>query len=114
MQCLIDDDLIKEEFPESSNATWFNTGIVGVMPKSAVEVLADTIMRFGTGMFYIHQDIGSAIETLRERLASLISAENPTDICFTRNATEGITIGISNVDFQPGDEIVTSDQEHVY
>lgn len=112
MQCLINDDLIKEEFPESSNATWFNTGIVGVMPKSAVKVLADTIMRFGTEMFYSHAEVDSAIGTLRERLASLISAENPTDICFTRNATEGIAIGISNIDFQPGDEIVTSDQEH--
>ena len=112
MQCLIDDALIREEFPESSNATWFNTGIVGVMPKSAVEVLADAIMRFGTGMFYTHPEIDSAIRTLRERLASLISAESPTDICFTRNATEGITIGISNIDFQPGDEIVTSNQEH--
>lgn len=112
MECLIDEALIKEEFPESSNSTWFCSGIVGVMPKSAVKVLADTITRFGTGMFYIHPDIDSAMGTLRGKIASLISAEKPEDVCFTRNATEGITIGVSNIDFRPGDEILTSDQEH--
>ena len=112
MECLINDELIKDEFPASSDGTWFCTGIVGIMPKSAVQVLADTTARFGAGMFYTHPEIDAARQTLRERLAALISAENSADICFTRNATEGITIGLSNVDFQPGDEIVTSDQEH--
>jgi selenocysteine lyase/cysteine desulfurase len=111
-KCLINDDLIKEEFPASSRGTWFGTGIVGVMPKSAAKVLADAVLRFETEYFFNYQELDSAVETLRKRLASLISAENATDICFTRNATEGIIIGVSNIEFNPGDEIVTSNQEH--
>jgi selenocysteine lyase/cysteine desulfurase len=111
-QCLINDDLIKEEFPACSRGTWFATGIVGVMPKSAANMLADAAIRFETEFFYNYQELDSAVDKLRIRLASLISAENVTDICFTRNATEGIIIGVSNVEFNPGDEIVTSNQEH--
>jgi len=111
-QCLIDDDLIREEFPACSRGTWFGTGIVGVMPKSAAKILADAAIRFETEFFFNYQELDSAIENLRKRLVSLISAENITDICFTRNATEGIIIGVSNVEFEPGDEIVTSNQEH--
>jgi len=36
LHCLITDELIKEEFPQFSDTTWFGTGILGVMPKSAV------------------------------------------------------------------------------
>ena len=111
-QCLINDELIKEEFPACSRGTWFATGIVGIMPKSAAKVLADAVLRFETEVFYNYQELDSAVETLRRRLASLISAENVTDICFTRNATEGIIIGVSNIEFESGDEIVTSNQEH--
>ncbi|MEK7399182.1 MAG: aminotransferase class V-fold PLP-dependent enzyme [Candidatus Poribacteria bacterium] len=110
--CLITDELIKEEFPASSKNSWLCTGIVGVMPKSAAKALADIIMRFETEFFFHHSEVDSAVETLRGRLANLISAKNPTDICFTRNPTEGIIIGLSNIDLNSGDEIVTSNQEH--
>ena len=112
MQCLITEDLIKEEFPAMSNFTWFNTGILGIMPKSAVKVLAETMLRYETELFFKYNEIEESVGVLRERLASLISAEAATDICFTRNANEGIIIGLSSIDFDPSDEIITSNQEH--
>ncbi len=111
-QCLITDELIDEEFPSNKQAIWFCTGIVGIMPKSAVKALADAMLRYETVDIHKYHEIDSSLNTLREKLASLISAENPSDICFTRNATEGIIIGLSSIDIEPDDEILTSDQEH--
>lgn len=110
--CLITDELIDEEFPSNKQATWFCTGIVGIMPKSAVKALADAMLRYETEDILKYHEIDSSLNILREKLASLISAENPSDICFTRNATEGIIIGLSSIDLNPDDEIITSNQEH--
>lgn len=111
-QCLITDELINEEFPSNKQATWFCTGIVGIMPKSAVKALADAMLRYETVDVHKYHEIDSSLNTLREKLAFLISTENPSDLCFTRNATEGIIIGLSSIDLEPDDEILTSDQEH--
>ncbi|MBD3184260.1 aminotransferase class V-fold PLP-dependent enzyme [Candidatus Poribacteria bacterium] len=112
MKCLIDEELIRREFPVLQDTTWFATGIVGIMPKSAAKNLADAIMKFETEVYSRYQEVEEAVKILRGKIASLISAVNPTDICFTRNATEGITIALSNIDLNPDDEILTSDQEH--
>jgi len=109
---LITEELIREEFPEFSDATWFGTGIVGVMPKSAVRTLTDTMLRYETELFFKYGEIESAVSAARERIASIISAKQASEICFTRNANEGIIIGLSCMNFMPGDEILTSNQEH--
>jgi len=112
LQCLITEDLIKEEFPAMSNFTWFNTGILGIMPKSAVKVIAEAMLQYETELFFKYSEVEESVVRLRARLASLISAGAATDICFTRNANEGIIIGLSAIDFEPSDEIVISNQEH--
>lgn len=112
LQCLITEELIREEFPEFNDNTWFSTGIIGVMPKSAVKALAETMMRYETELFFKYNEVEAEVEILRERLAFIISAGKANEICFTRNANEGIIIALSSIYFKPGDEIVTSNQEH--
>jgi selenocysteine lyase/cysteine desulfurase len=94
LHCLITDDLIKEEFPQFNDTTWFGTGILGVMPKSAVKTLTEAMMRYETELFFKYHEIEAEVEVLRHTLASLINAGKANEICFTRNANEGIIIAI--------------------
>ena len=34
------------------------------------------------------------------------------EIAFTRNATDGINLVLAGIDWQPGDEVITTDEEH--
>lgn len=112
MECLITDELITEEYPQFRENTWFATGMHGVVPKSAVKKLTETMMKYETELFFKYGEIESTLGILRKKIADLISAESASEICFTRNANEGITLALSNIDFNPGDEIITSSQEH--
>ncbi len=48
---------------------------------------------------------------VRESMASLINADEPDTIIFTRNATEGINIILHGL-LKPGDHVITSSMEH--
>ncbi|MEP7359158.1 MAG: aminotransferase class V-fold PLP-dependent enzyme, partial [Anaerolineales bacterium] len=39
-------------------------------------------------------------------------AAGPEEIAFTRNATDGINLVLAGIDWQPGDEVITTDEEH--
>ena len=36
----------------------------------------------------------------------------PEELSFTRNATDGINLVLAGIDWQPGDEVITTVQEH--
>jgi L-cysteine/cystine lyase len=47
----------------------------------------------------------------REGYARVLGAE-PADVALTGSTTDGVNTILSGLDFEPGDEIVTSDEEH--
>jgi selenocysteine lyase/cysteine desulfurase len=51
------------------------------------------------------------IETVRRRLAAEAGCD-PEELAITRNASEGLQIAQLGVDLQPGDEVVTTDQDY--
>ena len=51
------------------------------------------------------------IETARRRLAAEFGAD-PEEIAITRNASESLQIAQNGLDFKPGDEIVTTEQDY--
>jgi isopenicillin-N epimerase len=51
------------------------------------------------------------IETARRRLAAEFGAD-PEEIAITRNASESLQIAQESLDLQPGDEVVTTDQDY--
>jgi L-cysteine/cystine lyase len=54
---------------------------------------------------------GRKADETRKRIAALIGA-TPEEIAFTRNATDGINLVLAGIDWQPGDEVITTDEEH--
>jgi selenocysteine lyase/cysteine desulfurase len=51
------------------------------------------------------------IETVRRRLAAEFGAD-PEEIAITRNASESLQIAQESLDLQPGDEVITTDQDY--
>ena len=51
------------------------------------------------------------IETVRRRLAAEFGAD-PEEIAITRNASESLQIAQNGLDFKPGDEIITTEQDY--
>ncbi len=56
-------------------------------------------------------NLGGKSEDTRKRIAALINA-TADEIAFTRNATDGINLVLAGLDWQPGDEIISTDEEH--
>jgi selenocysteine lyase/cysteine desulfurase len=54
---------------------------------------------------------GRKADETRHRLAALIGAQ-VEEIAFTRNATDGINLVLAGIDWKPGDEVITTDEEH--
>src|SRR3970040_1855663 len=46
-----------------------------------------------------------------KRIAALLGAE-ADEIAITRNASDGINLVLAGIDWQPGDEVITTDEEH--
>jgi selenocysteine lyase/cysteine desulfurase len=51
------------------------------------------------------------IETVRRRLGAEFAAD-PEEIAITRNASESLQIAQNGLDFKPGDEIITTEQDY--
>lgn len=56
-------------------------------------------------------DIYPTIRTVRRRLAEHLSCDT-AEIALTRNTTEGLNIFIASIEFEPGDEILCSNEEY--
>jgi selenocysteine lyase/cysteine desulfurase len=54
---------------------------------------------------------GLKTEETRQRVAALIGAQ-ADEIAFTRNASDGINLVLAGLDWKPGDEVITTDEEH--
>ncbi len=102
---------VREAFPVLKEVVYLNIGTYGIMPEPALAPFLDMLAEFERrGVASGHQ-FGRKAEETRERIAKLIGAETE-EIAFTRNATDGINLVLSGIDWKPGDEVITTDEEH--
>ncbi len=102
---------IRQAFPVLNEVTYLNTGTYGIMPGPALEEYLAYAGEFERrGVASSHQFARKAEET-RIRLAAMLNA-TPEELSFTRNATDGINLVLAGIDWQPGDEVITTVQEH--
>lgn len=102
---------VREAFPILKEVVYLNTGTYGVVPEPAVAKLLEYVADFDRGGVAAHINYGAATEESRRRIAALLCAE-PDEIAFTRNATDGINLALAGLPWQPGDEAITTAEEH--
>jgi len=102
---------LTEEFPLRSNLVYLNHAAVGVWPRrtaEAVKAFAEENMRQGAADYPQWMKVE---RELRMRLQRLLAASSVDDIALVKNTSEALSLIAYGLDWQPGDNIVSSDQE---
>ncbi len=108
---LLHEAWIREAFPVLNDVVYLNVGTYGIMPQPALEAFQSMQAEFERRGVASDGTFGRKAEETRKRIAALIGAQ-AEEIAFTRNATDGINLVLAGIDWQPGDEVITTDQEH--
>jgi L-cysteine/cystine lyase len=101
-------------FPVLERLAYLNAGTTGPLASATVvamdaELQADLERgRFGQAYF---DRMLALREEVRGRIAVLLGVE-PANVALTSSTTESCNIVLAGIGFSPGDEVVTSDEEH--
>lgn len=107
-------DQIREQLPAVQRVAFLNTGTCGPLPVVAAEAMAGAAQReLEIGRADIGDYIAFRKKILETRAAvgQLLGVDVET-IALTHNTTEGMNIITWGLEWQPGDEIVTTTLEH--
>lgn len=102
---------IADEFPLEDGLIYLNHAAVGVWPRRT----AEAVQAFATENMWSggkHYNKWQATEhELRQRVQRLINAPDVDDIAFLKNTSEGLSVIAYGLDWQAGDNVVSTDQE---
>ncbi len=113
-------DSVRNQFMLSKDKVFFNCGTVGVMPKVVFEKLCDHSRYLATHVAdWEYKDDNKEqfisgynnLLPIRTKVAKLLNCE-VAEIAMTDNVTNGMSYIANGITLQPGDEILTTDQEH--
>jgi L-cysteine/cystine lyase len=105
---------VREALPALGAGIYFNSGLAGPLPAetaAAMDELSGWQVRTGRA----HPDAYPAlVDRMGEARAGIaaILATDVESIALTRATTEGMNIAAWSIDWQPGDRVVTTTQEH--
>jgi L-cysteine/cystine lyase len=104
---------LRDEFPVLERLAYLNAGTDGPLPATAVAAMSEEIAREGReGRTQAHFERRKDLTTdLREAYATVLGCR-PADVALTTCTSDGIAQVVAGLAFQPGDEILTSDEEH--
>jgi L-cysteine/cystine lyase len=105
---------LRAQFPVFDQLSYLNAGTEGPVPTSAVEAVhrrVDLEALRGRGGRPYFEGLMELRDKAREGYARAIGAR-PADVALTGSTTDGINTVIGGLDLQPGDEILTTDEEH--
>jgi isopenicillin-N epimerase len=109
----------RREFLFPDTVTYCNTGTLGASPREVIEAVEAATRRNETSLpdWPYFQADGEPLtgyqhlKDARARVAGFVGAQ-PEEVAFTQNATMGMNFLAGGLDWQAGDEVVTTDQEH--
>jgi L-cysteine/cystine lyase len=114
IQGMTDAAAFRAQFPVLDRVAYLNAGTEGPLPRAAADAVRDRIELELTGgrcgMPYFERLIGLADE-LRAAYAGVIGA-GADEVALTGSTTDGVNTVIAGLDLRPGDEVLTSDEEH--
>ena len=104
----------RAEFPVLARIAFLNAGTDGPIPQRAADAAAlqieheTTAGRAGTPHYLRLFELANGV---RERIAAVLGCE-ADDVALTRSTTDGMNTALWALDLGPGDEVLTSDEEH--
>jgi L-cysteine/cystine lyase len=104
----------REQFPVLEKKSYLNAGTEGPLPRQAADAVRERIAaevesgRCGADYMTSIKELAAE---LRVGYARVLGAD-PSDVALTGSTTDGINTILSGLDLRPGDEVITSDEEH--
>lgn len=102
---------VRSRLPILDEWNYLNTGTVGIMAEPVLAKHLENIVDHERGGHATQAHAIEGYERARNALATLISAPSAS-VALNRNATDGINWIAATFPLQPGDDVITSDQEH--
>jgi selenocysteine lyase/cysteine desulfurase len=105
---------LRAQFPVFQRVSYLNAGTNGPVPRRAVDAAVSSLRaqadegRGGKPFFEAAMD---AAEALRARVADLLGCDRG-ELALTDSTTDGVNAALAALDLRPGDEVLTSDEEH--
>jgi selenocysteine lyase/cysteine desulfurase len=109
----MDPAALRAAFPVLERRAYLNAGTCGPLPATAVGAATEVLERAsaeGRSSAYF-QELLELRGRLRGAYARLLSAE-PDDVAMTTSTSEGVVRVLAGLDLRPGDEVLTSTEEH--
>jgi L-cysteine/cystine lyase len=107
-------DDLRAQFPVLERIEYLNAGTTGPVPRrgceAAVASLGRQLEEGRSGHDYFDGCV-ERIELLRARMAALMGAD-VGEVALTGSTTDGVNAALAALELGPGDEVVTSDEEH--
>ena len=104
----------RAQFPVFASAAYLNAGTEGPLPQRAADAVKERIetelAQGRAGKAYMESVRGLAGD-LREAYARVLGCDR-VDLALTGSTTDGVNTVLAGLSLGPGDEIVTSDEEH--
>jgi L-cysteine/cystine lyase len=107
-------EAFRAQFPVLERAVYLNAGTEGPVPRAAAEAMQARLQsdlelgRIGPAYF---EELLQLAARARAAYASVLGTD-PANVALTASTTEGVNSVLGGLRFSPGDEILTTDQEH--
>lgn len=98
-------------FMQASDESYLNTGSWGVLHRSVFDALVQGLQELEGNPTHNRARLVERMNQARSDLSAFLNAA-PADLAFTTNVTIAINQVVHGLDWQPGDEILASDQEY--
>ena len=110
---------LRDDFLFSRDVTYCNTGTLGAMPREVLEAMTDGLRNTEASLpdWPYFQADGEPLTGYQPLLAARTAAArflgaDADEVAITQNATMGMNALGNGIDWQAGDEVLTTDQEH--
>jgi len=105
---------LRAQFPVARELAYLNAGTNGPIAERGAAAVCDWVAletREGRGGMPFFRQVMAEADRLRAGYAARLGAA-PDDVAITSSTTEGVGRALTALDLKPGEEIVTSDEEH--
>lgn len=99
--------VVRQGFLIPSDRIYLNVGTLGPQPRVVVDAVDEHTRRVAETF-----PPGVDWDALKTRLGAFVDCD-PDGLVFPRNTTEGMSFVANGLDWKPGDEILTTDHEHI-
>jgi L-cysteine/cystine lyase len=110
----VDIDAVRRDLAVTRRTAYFNTGTAGPWPAPVIEAIGAALQReadLGRASPRGLPDFPGVLAATRQQLAAWVGV-GPGELALTGSTTLGVNIGVWGLDWQPGDEVVTTSIEH--